>query len=183
MEDELRGVDGHSAHRVAGDAACSACAIERRVFLRDAAATVGAALVALGIPAAAASALPIRLARAVATRGTERAYPIPSTDGVEIDREESVIVARVQNTAYAFSLACPHQNTALRWDDGTKRFQCPKHHSLYEPDGTFIEGRATRSMDRFAVRIDGGKLMVDLDRLYHEDEDPGPWKSAFVKLD
>jgi Rieske Fe-S protein len=162
---------------------CTGCPIERRVFLRDAGIAAAAVLVALGVPAGTASALPARLVRALASRGTERAYAIPAADGVEIDKEESVIVARMQNVAYAFSLACPHQNTALRWDDGAKRFQCPKHHSRYEPDGTFIEGRATRSMDRFAVRVDAGKLMVDLDRLYREDEDPALWKAAFVKLE
>lgn len=140
-------------------------------------------LVALGIPAAAAHALPVRFVRAVTMSGTERAYAIPAADGVEIDKDESVIVARAQGLAYAFSLACPHQNTALRWDADAKRFQCPKHHSRYEPDGTFIEGRATRSMDRFAVRTDAGKLMVDLDRLFREDEDPAAWKAAFVKLE
>jgi Rieske Fe-S protein len=163
--------------------ACTGCPIERRVVLRDAGIAAAAVLVALGVPAGTASALPARLVRALASRGTERAYAIPSADGVVIDKEESVIVARVQNAAYAFSLACPHQNTALRWDDGEKRFQCPKHHSRYEPDGTFIEGRATRSMDRFAVRVDASKLMVDLDRLYREDEDPALWKAAFVKLE
>ena len=163
--------------------ACTGCPIERRVFLRDAGIAASAVLVALGVPSGTASALPARLVRALAARGSERAYAIPPTDGVAIDKDESVIVARVQSVAYAFSLACPHQNTALRWDDGEKRFQCPKHHSRYEPDGTFIEGRATRSMDRFAVRVDAAKLMVDLDRLYREDEDPALWKAAFVKLE
>ena len=162
---------------------CTGCPIERRAFLRDAGVAAAAVIAALGIPAAQASALPVRVISALSSLGTERAYPIPATDGVEIDKEESVIVARANGFAYAFSLQCPHQNTALRWDDGAKRFQCPKHHSRYEPDGTFIEGRSTRSMDRFAVRIDAGKLMVDLDRLYHEDEDPALWKAAFVKLD
>jgi nitrite reductase/ring-hydroxylating ferredoxin subunit len=161
---------------------CEGCPlIDRRAFLREAGAAV-ATLVALGIPAATAGALPMRLIRAGAVFGTERAYAIPATDGVEIDKDESVIITRVQGVLYAFSLACPHQNTALRWDEGEKRFQCPKHHSRYEPDGTFIEGRATRSMDRFAVRVEGGKLMVDLDKLYREDEDPGPWRAAFAKI-
>jgi len=178
---------GTAAHRNPGDdldtKGCSGCPIERRVFLRDVGGAAAAVLAALGIPVGTSSALPTRFVRALASRGTERAYPIPATDGVEIDKEESVIVARAQNMAYAFSLSCPHQNTALRWDDGAKRFQCPKHHSRYQPDGTFIEGRATRSMDRFAVRIDAGKLMVDLDRLYREDEEPAQWNAAFVKLE
>jgi Rieske Fe-S protein len=82
----------------------------------------------------------------------------------------------------AFSLACPHQNTALRWDAGNRRFQCPKHKSRYKPDGVFIEGRATRGMDRFAVRRDGDTIVVNLDALYREDENAAQWAAAFVML-
>ena len=83
---------------------------------------------------------------------SDKAYPLPAADGVVIDKAESVIIARFESKAFAFSLACPHQNTALRWIAGKNRFQCPKHESKYQPDGTFIDGRATRSMDRFAGR-------------------------------
>ena len=38
----------------------------------------------------------------------EKSYPIPVADGVAIDKEESVIIARHAGRAYAFSLACPH---------------------------------------------------------------------------
>ena len=119
---------------------------------------------------------------AVAASGDERSYPIPNADGAVIDREESVIIARWQGLGYAFSLACPHQNTALKWEAENSRFQCPKHHSKYRPDGTFIEGRATRGMDRFAVRLSGAALIVDLDKLYRQNEDAAEWKAAFVQL-
>ena len=33
--------------------------------------------------------------------------------------------------------------------------------SKYEPNGTFMNGRATRNMDRLAVRVDAGSLVVD----------------------
>ena len=93
-----------------------------------------------------------------------------------------MIVARAQNMAYAFSLACPHQNTALKWDKGAGRFQCPKHKSRYKPDGSFIDGRATRGLDRFAVKKEGEQLLVNLDALYEEDKQAAAWKAAFVQL-
>jgi Rieske Fe-S protein len=79
-------------------------------------------------------------------------------------------------------LSCPHQNTALRWLDSDKRFQCSKHKSLYAVDGTFIEGRATRGMDRFAVRRDGNNVVVNLDKVFEEDQDAAGWKAAFLAL-
>lgn len=161
---------------------CNDCPLERRAFLRDAAMAIAGVMAAIGIPRSVAEALPVRAVRAVRVHGDERAYPIPAADGVEIDRDESLIVARAQGMAFVFSLACPHQNTALRWNGGAHQFQCPKHKSKYTAEGVFIEGRATRSMDRFAVRRDGNQIVADLDRLYRQDEDAEAWKSAFVKL-
>jgi len=101
---------------------------------------------------------------------------------VQIDKENQVILVRWQNAAYAFNLSCPHQNTALRWDDADHRFQCPKHHSKYRPDGVFIEGRATRGMDRLAIQRQGSELVVDLDKMFKEDEDGAAWTAAVIPL-
>lgn len=162
---------------------CDGCPARaaRRDFLRDAAAGVLATLAALGVSPARVLALPVGEMAGTGPR-TDTAYPIPAADGVSIDREESVIIARFTGRVWAFSLACPHQNTALRWDGGRGRFQCPKHKSRYRPDGTFIEGRATRGLDRFAIRRDGGQVLVNLDTLYREDEQPAQWAAAFVQL-
>ena len=155
--------------------------MDRRDFLRDAVSSAVFAVGALGVGSARASAMTIEFARGTGAR-TDKTYPIPAADGVVIDKDESVIIARFDGRAYAFSLACPHQNTALRWDRGNGRFQCPKHKSRYKPDGVFIDGRATRGMDRFAVKRDGENLVVNLDALYREDENPAEWASAIVIL-
>ena len=89
---------------------------------------------------------------------------------------------RWQGMAYAFALSCPHQNTALRWLEADQRFQCPKHKSKYRPDGSFIEGRATRGMDRYSIKRDGAGIAVDLDAIHEEDRDPAGWAAAVVKL-
>ena len=110
----------------------------------------------------------------------EKSYPIPATDGVQIDKDQDVIIARTQGKVFAFNLACPHQNTAIRWDAGKTRFQCPKHKSIYTPEGVFVEGRATRGLDRFAVRKDGNSIVVNLDSLFEQDKDAEKWSKAFV---
>lgn len=162
-------------------AACDAPAPTRRRFLQDA--LVGAAaLVALGATRSAAAALPARVVAAAAVAGDVRHYPIPAADGVTIDRDAEVILVRWQNAVYAFALSCPHQNTALRWVDGDHRFQCPKHKSKYQPDGTFIEGRATRNMDRLRITRDGAQVAVDVATLHKNDADPAGWAAAVVRL-
>ena len=151
---------------------CEDCVLsERRAFLRE---------VTAWLAAAALAPLPIRFGRATLIRGSDLTYPIPAADGATIDHDNQVILVRFQGKAYAFNLSCPHQNTALRWHPEDGQFQCPKHHSRYTPDGVFISGRATRSMDRFAVRRDGANILVDLDRLFRQDQDAADWNTAFV---
>jgi Rieske Fe-S protein len=164
---------------------CAGCpiahAMVRRAFLRDAVTGAFIAIGSLGLLAQRASAMPLAFARGLGS-GADKAYAIPATDGVVIDKDESVIIARADKKLFAFSLACPHQNTAIRWEGPDHRFQCPKHHSRYRADGTFIEGRATRGLDRFAVTRDGNNLIVNLDALYREDENAAQWTAAFVAL-
>jgi nitrite reductase/ring-hydroxylating ferredoxin subunit len=162
---------------------CAGCSIgNRRDFLIDTLRAAAAALAAIGMAPNGADAMPLRWVSALASRGQQRSYPMPAADGVQIDKDNDVILARTGKSVYAFALACPHQNTALRWDAGGNRFQCPKHKSKYRPDGTFIEGRATRSMDRYAVKLAGNAVMVDLDKVYQEDLDLAAWQQAVVTL-
>lgn len=110
--------------------------------------------------------------------GAEARYPVPAADGVTIDKAAQVIIVRSQGHLYAFNLACPHQNQMLRWLPKEGRFQCPKHESKYQPNGTFMNGRATRNMDRLAIRVDGASLVVDVNRMFMSDKDPAGWAAA-----
>ena len=127
-----------------------------------------------------ASALLLPVISGIRISREEKAYPIPAGDGVQIDNDQDVIISRTKDRIFAFNLACPHQNTAIRWDNGKTRFQCPKHKSIYTPEGVFVEGRATRGLDRFAVRKDGNSIVVNLDSLFEQDKDADKWAKAFV---
>ena len=161
-------------------AGCDGCPLipERREFLRNAAVFAVAAM-SLGLPLRRVS------AQIFSSAGDGRkslSYPVPSQDGAQIDRDNDVILVRYQNEVIAFSLGCPHQNVALRWSESEMRFQCPKHHSQYEPGGEFIKGRATRNMDRLAIKRDGSNIVVDPDTLYRNDEEAAQWNAAVVRL-
>jgi Rieske Fe-S protein len=162
---------------------CAGCPVgTRREFLMDALRASAAALAAIGFSTDRASAMPLRFVAAIASSGEEHSYPVPASDGVQIDKANEVILARTGKSVFAFALSCPHQNTALKWDASANRFQCPKHKSRYQPDGTFIEGRATRGMDRYAVKLVGANVVVDIDKLYQEDTDLPAWQHAVVTL-
>ena len=166
------------------DALNAPAAIERREFLRAGALAL-ASLGMLGLGARTADAMPaIRevspLTSRTGDRHDEKRYAIPTVDGASIDKDNNVIIARAAGKIYAFSLGCPHQNTSLRWSADDKQFMCPKHKSHYRPDGTFIDGRATRDMDRLAVRRDGQALVVEVDTLYQQDLNTAQWTAAFI---
>ena len=137
---------------------------------------------ALGVGSRDSAALTLGVARGELLDDASLRYGIPAADGVVVDRDNEVIMVRHQGRAYAFALSCPHQRTMLKWRPEDARFQCPKHKSKYQPDGTFISGRATRGMDRHAIRLLGSELIVDPTVVYREDKHPAGWKAAFVTL-
>jgi nitrite reductase/ring-hydroxylating ferredoxin subunit len=155
---------------------------DRREFLREVAAIVAAVAGALHLGPARAAALSIDFASGLSGEGAEVNYAIPAEDGVTIDKAREVILARYEQSVFAFGLSCPHQKTPLRWQEAEHRFQCPKHKSTFRPDGAFVDGRATRNMDRFSIRRAADNVVVDLGKLYREDENRDAWISAVVRL-
>jgi nitrite reductase/ring-hydroxylating ferredoxin subunit len=161
-------------------AGCSGCdgATSRRRALGQMSTAALAAMIGVELWPGSAGAVPVTEGSGAPAGPANTSYPVPPADGVTIDRDNQVILVRFQQHAYAFNLACPHENTALRWKDREGVFQCPRHESRYKPDGTFISGRATRNMDRLPIRKDGDRLVVDLDHLLRSDQQPQDWAAA-----
>jgi len=155
------------------------CSVDRRRFLQKSGCGLFT-LTALGLSSEALS-LPVTFVEGTAD-ATEQRYPIPAADGVSIDRRAQVIVVRYANKMYAMALACPHENAAVKWLPKDNRFQCTKHDSKYRPDGLYIAGRATRNLDRFAIRRDDQSVVVDLNRLIQSDKDPAGWSAATLAV-
>jgi Rieske Fe-S protein len=147
-------------------------------------AAAATALIAAGMSSSAAFAMPLEIIDGARRADNTVGYAIPALDGAQVDKRNEVILVRWQNAIYAFNLSCPHQNTALKWNDSDKGFTCPKHHSRFTASGDYIadSGRATRNMDRFAIVRDGAGIRVDLDKLYEADKETAEWTAAFIKV-
>lgn len=174
-----------SSENTKNGSACNGCSLlERRAFLRDATMMAAAVLAALGVAPGLASAAPVTFIRPIGGTRDEKAYPIPAADSTQIDKGNDAIITRWQGKVYAYSLACPHQSTTLKWSDKANEFECPKHHSRFTPDGIYVKdsGRATRGLDRLAVRKDGNNIVVNLDKAFQEDENEAQWKTAFITV-
>jgi nitrite reductase/ring-hydroxylating ferredoxin subunit len=143
---------------------------------------VAGTLAAAGLSPSAAFASGARDIAPLATRGNQRRYDLPQADGVAIDSANDVILARWQGHVYAFSLLCPHRGTRLVWHADESRVFCPKHKARFRADGAHDSGRSTRSLDRYALHLEGGAVVVELDTLYRVDENPAGWNAAVIAI-
>jgi Rieske Fe-S protein len=152
----------------------------RRAFLQQGG-CFALTLAALGLGGRDALALPVA-ELAGGGGGSERRYPIPAADGVNVDHGASLILVRYSGHVFAFALSCPHQNAAVKWLPKDHKFQCTKHDSEYKPDGVYVTGHATRNLDRFPVHRDGDSVVVDMTKVFHSDSDAAAWAAAAVTV-
>ena len=160
---------------------CRLTCASRRVFLSQISGAVLAAM-AGGDAILAEASYAVTEMSAIGVGPAQATFPLPSADGATIDKKTQVILVRFQGRVIAFNLACPHENTALRWKPAVSRFECTKHDSKYAPDGKYIGGRATRNMDRLLITRDGANVIVDLSKLVKSDAQPGEWAAAVITI-
>ena len=67
---------------------------------------------------------------------------------------------RETNEVTVYSPICTHLGCGFRWDGGEKKFKCPCHGSMFDPEGQVVGGPAPRPLDRLPVKIENGRLMV-----------------------
>lgn len=94
--------------------------------------------------------------RAAATQGTRAGWP-PSLGAVGVfvwrPSEQEVVV---------FSRSCTDLGCPLTWDPGSACFFCPCHGGIFSQDGTVMAGPPAKPMQRYATRVRGGRLEIDL---------------------
>lgn len=54
----------------------------------------------------------------------------------------------VDGTAHTVSPVCTHLGGIVNWNDADQAWECPLHGSRFAPDGTLLEGPATRDLTR-----------------------------------
>ncbi len=52
---------------------------------------------------------------------------------------------------HAFSAVCPHLKCVVHWNAAEKTFDCPCHGSRFMPDGSVLEGPATKALARAEI--------------------------------
>jgi len=65
---------------------------------------------------------------------------------------------------------CTHLGCTVPWDQATEQFVCPCHNSQFDDAGSVLNPPAPRPLDRFAVTIDAGMVMVDTSSAIARDD-------------
>jgi len=82
-------------------------------------------------------------------------------DGWKISSEiQTAWVVKLPDQIVAFGPQCTHLGCAYHWDEAKSEFICPCHNSVFAANGVVTSGPAPRPLDRYDVKIDGGKLLV-----------------------
>ena len=79
--------------------------------------------------------------------------------------KRKLFVARNEQGCFAMSSVCTHLGCMVQHQTaaGAKEaYFCPCHGSRFDPEGQVVGGPAPRPLDRVALTIDGGELVVDV---------------------
>ena len=79
--------------------------------------------------------------------------------------KRKIFVARNEKGFYAMSSVCTHLGCMVQHQSASNAkevFFCPCHGSRFDHEGGVVGGPAPRPLDRVALAIDGGDLVVDI---------------------
>src|SRR5687768_12606659 len=147
-------------------------ALNRRQFL----ATGAAACACAGCPALAALADAAAEAEPV-DAGAVEDFATPGIHGPLGPGGRFFLVSR-RRRLYAVSSTCTHRKVKLVVNGGA--LKCPRHGSRFDLDGRVLKPPARKALPRYPVRVEGGRVLVDLGKplAARASESPG----AFVEL-
>ncbi len=83
-------------------------------------------------------------------------------------------IARTKGRIVAIEGTCTHLGCRVSWARDDERFRCPCHGSSFAADGTNLDGPAPRALERLAIRIQEGQLVIDRSRRFRKER--GEWE-------
>ena len=80
-------------------------------------------------------------------------FPSPGADPINMPKGKFWLTRLSDGSLLALYKVCTHLGCLYNWNAQEEIFICPCHGSQFELDGTYIQGPAPRSLDRFAVQL------------------------------
>jgi cytochrome b6-f complex iron-sulfur subunit len=97
-------------------------------------------------------------------------------------KPQGVVIVRLSDSIAAVSPVCTHLGCVVNWLPDDRRFRCPCHGSGFSHDGINRDGPAPRPLERFAIAIEDGTLVVDKSRRFLSER--GQWNqpASYIAL-
>jgi menaquinol-cytochrome c reductase iron-sulfur subunit len=102
------------------------------------------------------------IAKLPANQPVELVFRRERIDGWKVTSEKKTawVIRSTDNQVVAFGPQCTHLGCAYHFEEGSGKFLCPCHNSLFSTDGTVLTGPAPRSLDRYEAKVEGSKLFL-----------------------
>jgi cytochrome b6-f complex iron-sulfur subunit len=89
-------------------------------------------------------------------------------------KDQGAWVVRLKNETgkdviYALSTTCTHLGCTPNWLEKEQKFKCPCHGSGFHITGINFEGPAPRPLERWAIRLEAGEIVVDKSKKFQEE--------------
>lgn len=82
-------------------------------------------------------------------------------DSVQLVPAAKAYLTKHEEEIVAIWSRCPHLGCRVPWCESGGTFECPCHGTTFNRLGEHRDGPAPRGMDRFAVTIEDGELIID----------------------
>jgi cytochrome b6-f complex iron-sulfur subunit len=93
-----------------------------------------------------------------------------------------VWIVRLPGRIIAIDATCTHLGCRTAWATDDMRFQCPCHGSSFAIDGTNLDGPAPRALDRLAICVRDGRVIVDRSRRFRKERGEWEYPDSFVAI-
>ena len=83
--------------------------------------------------------------------------------GTLVSSDKKIAVVRDPKNAkkvVAMNASCTHKGCTVAWKSTNKEFVCPCHDAKFAADGAVRQGPAEKSLQRYAAKIENGKVLV-----------------------
>lgn len=113
----------------------------------------------------------LKLREGAGALGPVRTVPVsavPEEGVLEVSAIRGYLT-RADNQVVALWWKCPHLGCRVPWCESSGQFECPCHGSVFNRVGEYRRGPAPRGMDRYAMEVVDGQVVVDTSDVTYGD--------------
>ncbi len=74
--------------------------------------------------------------------------------------KELILLRSGEKEVKAISTVCTHLGCSVHWEKDKKRFFCPCHAGVFDPDGKVVSGPPPRDLDSYDIDIEGDNVYI-----------------------